>query len=80
MEHAKRDLIRHTEHNHLKRLVKKEKNRHILKRLLFINQFYLGDSVPEACILKVLVSLGSGGVLSFVANPCFTEKIYIISA
>ena len=46
---AKRDLIRHTDHNRLKRLVKKEKNRHILKRLLFINQLYLGDSVPEAC-------------------------------
>ena len=43
------ELIKHISKEELKKIVRKEKNRHILERLLFINQLYLGASVPEAC-------------------------------
>lgn len=43
------ELIRHVSQGQLKRMVRKEENKHVLKRLLFINQLYLGASVPEAC-------------------------------
>lgn len=48
MENTKQ-VIKHVSKDELKRMVRKEKNRHVLERLLFINQLYLGDSVPEAC-------------------------------
>jgi len=49
MEYAKPTLIRHIEQNELKKLIKKEKDKYVHERLLFINQLYLNASVPEAC-------------------------------
>src|SRR3989338_6482767 len=49
MEYAKWKLIKHISSEELKHLIKKEKNKHIHERLLFINQLYLNASVPEAC-------------------------------
>ena len=43
------ELVHHVSHDKLKKLIKKEKDKHLLKRLLFINQLYLNASVPEAC-------------------------------
>ena len=49
MEYAKWKLIKHISSEELKHLIKKEKDKHIHERLLFINQLYLNASVPEAC-------------------------------
>jgi len=49
MESYAKELIRHVSQEELKKLVRKEKDKHINNRLLFINQLYLGDTVPEAC-------------------------------
>lgn len=49
MESYAKDVIKHVSQGELKKLVKKEKDIHIKGRLLFINQLYLDDSVPEAC-------------------------------
>jgi transposase len=43
------ELIKHISKEELKKIVRKEKDRHILERLLFINQLYFGSGVPEAC-------------------------------
>lgn len=48
MEYAK-DVIKHISQDELKNLVRKEKNKHIHERLLFINHLYLGDSISETC-------------------------------
>ncbi len=42
-------LIKHISQKRLKKLVRKERNLRIKERLLFINQLYLGASIPEAC-------------------------------
>ena len=41
-------VIKHIPSDELKILVRKEKNKHVHERLLFIRQLYLGDSVEEA--------------------------------
>ena len=49
MDTYAKEINRHISQEELKKLVRKEKNRHIHERLLFINQLYLGAGVPEAC-------------------------------
>jgi transposase len=53
------ELIKHISQEDLKKLVRKEKDKHILKRLLFINQLYLGAAVPEACE-RLCISIRTG--------------------
>lgn len=48
MEYAK-EVIKHISQDELKKLVRKEKNKHKFERLVFINRLYLGDTIPEAC-------------------------------
>lgn len=43
------EVIKHVTDDELKKLIRKEKNKYIFERLLFINQLYLGDSVEIAC-------------------------------
>jgi len=42
-------VTKHIPFEELKGLVRKEKDKHVHERLLFIHQLYLGDSVEEAC-------------------------------
>ena len=42
-------LIKHVPDDELKRRVRKEKDKYVHERLLFIRQLYLGDSVAQAC-------------------------------
>jgi transposase len=49
MESCAKELVRHVSQEELKRLVRKEKDRYVHERLLFINQLYLGASVETAC-------------------------------
>jgi len=42
-------ITKHVPLEELKLLIRKEKNKHIFERLLFIRQLYLGDSVAHAC-------------------------------
>lgn len=58
MECAK-EVIRHVSQDELKKLVRKEKNRHVLERLLFIRQLYIGDSVETACD-RICISIQTG--------------------
>lgn len=44
-----KEVIKHISQEELRKLVRKEKNKYINNRLLFINQLYLGATVPEAC-------------------------------
>lgn len=44
-----KELIKHVSLEELKKLTRKEKNKYIYERLLFIHQLYLNDSVTEAC-------------------------------
>lgn len=48
MEYAKR-VVKHISQEELKKLARKEKDKHVHERLIFINQLYLGATVPEAC-------------------------------
>lgn len=49
METCAKDVIKHVSQEELKRLIRKEKDKHKFGRLIFINQLYLGASVPQAC-------------------------------
>jgi len=42
-------VTKHISFEELKGLVRKEKDKHVYQRLLFIHHLYLGDSVEEAC-------------------------------
>lgn len=53
------DLIKHVTEDELKNLIKKEKNKYIFERLLFINQLYRDDSVEVACD-RMCISIQSG--------------------
>lgn len=59
MESCAKELIRHVSQEELKKLVRKEKNKHIHERLLFIRQLYIGDSVETACD-RMCISIQTG--------------------
>lgn len=59
MEYAKWKLIKHISPEELKHLIKKEKDKHIHERLLFINQLYLDASIIEACE-RMCISIQTG--------------------
>ena len=47
MDHEK--LVKHVTAEELKKIIRKEKNKHVYERLLFIRQLYLECTVAEAC-------------------------------
>jgi len=53
------DIIKHVQPDELKLLVRKEKNKHVHERLLFIRQLYLGDNVEIACD-RLCISVQTG--------------------
>lgn len=53
------DLIKHVSVDELKKLIKKEKNKYLFERLLFINQLYLDDTVEEAS-QRMCISVQTG--------------------
>jgi len=45
----KKKIRKHISLEELRKLIKKERSKHLLQRLLFILQLYLGDSIDTAC-------------------------------
>lgn len=43
------EIVKHVSMDELKTLIRKEKDKRIFERLLFVRQLYLGDMVSEAC-------------------------------
>jgi len=52
-------LKKHIPIEELKRLIRKEKDKRVLERLLFIHQLYLEDNQPQAC-KRMCINRGTG--------------------
>src|SRR3989338_5081286 len=53
------EAVEHVTIDELKRLVRKEKDKRLHERLLFIRQLYLGDGVVQACD-RLCISVQAG--------------------
>lgn len=53
------ELIKHVPADELKKLIRKEKDKYVHERLLFIRQLYLGDNVETACD-RICIAVQSG--------------------